>query len=347
MKTFNRVVDAVGDKTGFFKTKLGLLIQKAGTNPTTLTDEEQEKLIDHIVSVNENPYIEIEILKKLIPLAAAEITRRDDKNPGELVIAAMQNCYPELAPDLIAAGAAQEMAIGERVANQIKKKEGNHKEITPVEKKVFEHAKEVCKGKNSPKGVKIDNVVEIDKWTPLMDVAAQIVIARNNEGKEIAVDYAGIARDLVANGAKIEKVTMKVSTDSKGLHEEITKNMLDILKDNIEFQKTDEAKALAKDDFDKMKDALREGQAILKAQIITDRVNRAAKIGGYKVLLDDAVHMFKKAVGMGVEETERDRLREKQKAIGRALRDSGSLSSSVENVFSGNFGSKKEKGRSV
>ncbi len=271
-----------------------------------------------------------------------KIAARDDAKTGELVIRAMQNGYPELAPVLIAAGAAQEMEIGE-LDNTSSKFKNKNKTPNDIEQKVFSNLGEVYNRKtveSDKESVTISKVASVSNWTLLAELAVQMAIARSN-GKDTSTHVA-IAKNLVANGAEVKEFT-KHLYDSKGQYYSRNGNMLDILKDNIDFQETPEKKKEAKQDFDQIKDALREGQAMLKAQIIADRAER----GGYKALLDDAVHMFKKAVGVGVEETTRDKLREKQKAIGKALRESGSLSSSVANVLTGNFGSKRDKGRTV
>lgn len=275
---------------------------------------------------------ERELFQKLIamPSMAEYIQKHPDKEL--LAMNALQNGHLEVVPGLIAAGATQEITLGKK--NLIE---------SGLREEIFNKASSAYNGKtlqDGDKDLKVDNVTFINKWNVLADVAAQMVIDRNvdADGRE---KYTKIARDLVANGAKIETVDMHVSTngENKEIHKEIHKDMLAILKDNIDFQGTPKKRAEAKKDFDLMKDALREGQAALKAKIIEDR----AKRGGYKVLLDDAAHMLKKAVGMDVKETERDRLREKQKDIGKALRASGSLSSSVYNAVTGNVNFKKTK----
>lgn len=322
-----KVNDTADDNIRFNPELVDLLIE----NGAELSEDGKNQLIsriakeDNIHHDEEKKKIEVQLFKKLIamPSMADYIESYEDK---ELVMKAMHNGYEESVPGLISAGANQRVDV-EGVEN------------TQCQNAVLKKVNKAYDKKSlldDDRELTISNVYKVVGWDSLADIAAQTVIDRNS-GVETRGNYTELAKDLVANGAKIGTVDMEVSTSVLDGNRKIHKNMLDILKDNINFQTDPKKKAAAKQDFDLMKDALREGQAALKAKIIEDR----AKRGGYKVLLDDAAHMLKKAVGMDVETTERDRLREKQKDIGKALRASGSLSSSVYNVVTGNINSKK------
>jgi hypothetical protein len=312
------------------------LVDSLIENGAELSEEGKDKLLGHMAKKDNIHYdlgeTEAQLFKRLVAMPSMADHIKGDK---DLVMKTMYNGHAEAVPGLIAAGANQEMNLGDKKLEE----EG-------LRKQIFDKATSSYKGKALQDGdqeLQVDNVIKIDNWNALADISAQAVIDRN-AGKDSKVNYIDLAKDLVANGAKIGKVKMVVSTEGNGENKIIHKNMLDILKDNIKSQKTPENKAAAKQDFDLMKDALREGQAALKVKIIEDR----AKRGGYKALLSDAAHMLKKVVGIQVEETERDRLRNKQKDIGKALRASGSLSSSVVNVVTGNVNLKKNnkgKGR--
>lgn len=323
-----KVNGTADDNIRFNPELVDLLIE----NGAELSDDGKRKLLDHIagskVSNDKRGEVEVQLFKRLtaMPSMADYIERYEDK---ELVMKAMHNGYEESVPGLISAGANQR--IGADDIDEV--------ENTKCQDAVLKKVNEAYVKKSlldDDRELTISNVYKVDGWDALADIAAQTVIDRNS-GAETRGNYTELAKDLVANGAKIGKVDMEVSTSVLDGDRKIHKDMLGILKDNIDFQTDPKKKAAAKQDFDLMKDALREGQAALKTKIIEDR----AKRGGYKVLLEDAAHMLKKAVGMDVKETERDRLREKQKDIGKALRASGSLSSSVYNVVTGNINSKK------
>lgn len=345
-KVIDKKIHGFGDEIDFDSKIVDLLIE----NGAELSPEGSIKLLDHIYEKGikgvepRDDYLrnaERELFKRLIamPSMAKYIKEyiQDDKNK-DLAMKALHNGHAEAVPGLIAAGANQAMDLGDKQMQE-----------SGLRSQIFQRATSAYKGKtlqDDDEKLTAVNVEKIDGWNVLADVAAQMVIDRN-AGTASKVNYTEIARDLVANGANIETVDMNVSTTKDngqaGGHKIIHKDMLAILKDNIDFQQDTKKRAGAKKDFDLMKDALREGQDLLKAKILEDRIKRAAEIGGYKVLLDDAVHMLKKAVGIQVEETERDRLREKQKDIGRALRASGSLSSSVYNVVTRNVNFEKTK----